>query len=361
MKVFMIHTLNAGTAWYRINEHAIALSNIEGIEVRMNHYDPTNLMGAWWEPQLITKEILDEFLYQFETWGPDVIVAQKFFSIEGLAFFQTCKDFWPMLTEVDDDFINVPCWNPAFSPQANGHYVAAMQLMESSAIVSSTPHLLGMLTEKYNPKGYCIPNGIDIKFWDDLPKADKHSGVRIGWAGATSHREDIEILLDVIPEVNKRFSNIQWAFMGGTAGLPEDLLKMDNVLLFKEWWPTNEYPRALKLKGFDIGLAPLRFHPFNLAKSNLRWLEYTACGIPTVASNIGHFKETLKHNEDVLLCDMPEQWIEGLCRLIESETLRKQIALNAKDSLIRDWDINKIAVKYAEILRQEVKLNEKAN
>jgi len=357
----MIHTLNAGTAWYRINEHAIALSKVDGVEVRLNHYDPTNLMGAWWEPQLINKELLDHFLYQFETWGPDIIVAQKFMCAEGLAFFEACKDFFPMLTEIDDDFINVPCWNPAFSPMANGHYIAALQLQKSTALICSTPHLLNLMKGLYNSKGHCIPNGIDIEFWDALPQADLHQGVRIGWAGATSHREDIEILMDVIPEVNKRHNNIQWAFMGGCGGLPGQLLELDNILLFKEWWPTNEYPKALKLKGFDIGLAPLKYHLFNLAKSNLRWLEYTACGIPTVASNVGHFKETLRHGEDALLCDDSEQWIEGLCLLIESESLRKRVANNARESLRRDWDINKIAVKYAAVLAEEVKAREKAN
>jgi len=354
MKVFFIHTLNAGTAWYRINGYAEHMSQIDGVEVRMNTYDPTNQIGAWWEPQLVNLPMLDQFLYQFETWGPDIVVMQKFMSPEGFAFHETCKEFWPVLTEVDDDFINVPCWNPAFSPQANAHYMAAMQLESTHALICSTPYLLDLFSKMYDKRGHVIPNGIDVEYWDNLPNPAKHSGINIGWVGAASHREDLKILVDVIPEVNKRYSDIQWLFMSG-GGIPDEIVEHPNVRFIREWWPANEYARAVKLKGFDIGLAPLLDHPFNKAKSNLRWLEYSAMGIPTVASEIGHFNETIRHTETGFVCSNTEEWIEHISQLVERECSRKDIGKAAKEDISKNWNLKDISKRYADILSQEVK------
>lgn len=355
-KIFMIHTLNAGTAWHRVQKFAVALSNIEDVEVRMNSYDSTNLMGAWWEPQLFDKQILETFMDSFEHWGPDIIVAQKFMTPVGLSFFETCKEFWPVLTEIDDDFINVPCWNPAFNPMADAHFYAVQQLQRSSAIICSTPYLRNFMKD-INPMGYVVSNGIDIDFWNQCPDPEKHNGVRIGWAGAASHREDLEILIDVIPIINKRYPAVKWVFMSG-AGIPDELIKYDNAIVCREWWPADEYPKRLKQKGFDIGLAPLKMHPFNLSKSNLRWLEYSACGIPTVASNIGHFAETIRNGENGYLCENADEWIQALSRLIEFSNYRRAMGDNARESVKSDWNINKMAENYLDILQKEVKKNE---
>ena len=52
----------------------------------------------------------------------------------------------------------------------------------------------------------------------------------------------------------------------------------------------SEYPRMFK--HFDVGIVPLNPVQFNLAKSNLKGLEYSAAGIPFVASRFGEYIRT---------------------------------------------------------------------
>ena len=49
--------------------------------------------------------------------------------------------------------------------------------------------------------------------------------------------------------------------------------------------PIERYPRALAALDLDLALAPVEQNLFNECKSNLRLLEYGACGFPVVCSD----------------------------------------------------------------------------
>ena len=55
--------------------------------------------------------------------------------------------------------------------------------------------------------------------------------------------------------------------------------------------PVTEFPDRLMRERFDIALAPLAANPFNEARSNLKFLEYSLAGAATVASAVGPFSD----------------------------------------------------------------------
>src|SRR5437899_12979401 len=65
-----------------------------------------------------------------------------------------------------------------------------------------------------------------------------------------------------------------------------------------------------------IGIAPLEKNAFNDAKSELKWLEYTALGIPTVASDFGPYKRAIGSGKDGFLTN--DNWELALTNLIEN-------------------------------------------
>jgi spore maturation protein CgeB len=99
---------------------------------------------------------------------------------------------------------------------------------------------------------------------------------------------------------------------------------------------------------WNIALAPLVDSSFNRAKSNLRWLETAALGIPCVASNVGHFKETIEHGRDGFLCDKSEDFVPALSRLIEKKSLRKTIGKKAKRKAAMQFTVDNVAKGYAD-------------
>lgn len=80
----------------------------------------------------------------------------------------------------------------------------------------------------------------------------------------------------------------------------------------------------------DINIAILQPSSFNDCKSEIKWLEAAAVGIPTVASNVQGFRDTLTDGYDILLCDAEAaSWIEKLELLITRPAMRARIGKQA--------------------------------
>jgi hypothetical protein len=84
---------------------------------------------------------------------------------------------------------------------------------------------------------------------------------------------------------------------------------------------------------FDLGIAPLVDNAFNRLKSDIKVLEYTAMGLPVVASSVEPYSDA----DQAILCN-PSEWYPTLRTLIQD-----QGALAAKKSATRDaaarlWD-----------------------
>ena len=55
----------------------------------------------------------------------------------------------------------------------------------------------------------------------------------------------------------------------------------------------GDYPKRLASLNLDLALAPLEDNTFNQCKSNLRLLEYGACGFPVVCSDVRPYQGDL--------------------------------------------------------------------
>ena len=114
----------------------------------------------------------------------------------------------------------------------------------------------------------------------------------------------------------------------------------------------DQYPKYLARQGFDIGIAPLADNAFNRGKSNLRWLEYSALKIPTVASNVGHFAETIRPGLDGILCDTPDDFTRELETLIKDRSLRWNLGQAAYDRVQSDFNVNGVVQQYKATLEE---------
>jgi glycosyltransferase involved in cell wall biosynthesis/ADP-heptose:LPS heptosyltransferase/predicted TPR repeat methyltransferase len=105
---------------------------------------------------------------------------------------------------------------------------------------------------------------------------------RVGWAGAQQHHADLEILIPVIEETAHE---VDWVFFG----MCLDALR-PYVREVHEFVPFEQYPAKLASLNLDLAVAPLDYHPFNEAKTNLRLLEYGILGWPVVCTDIHPYR-----------------------------------------------------------------------
>ncbi len=77
----------------------------------------------------------------------------------------------------------------------------------------------------------------------------------------------------------------------------------------------DKYPELLK---FDVGMIPLRDTPFNVAKSDIKGLEYAASGIPFIAAALPEYARLWADWEGCFhLAKRPKDWISGINRYLD--------------------------------------------
>lgn len=279
----------------------------------------------------------------------DAIVFQRVETRHALAAFYAMKDQFPnkpILSEIDDDIFDVAPYNPAsecLKPGSHLTQLAVDQFRNSDGIIVSTPYLKEVYSE-LNQNIYVVPNSIDIQKWDKAPRKKK-AGIRIGWIGSGSHSKDIEILDKVIDPICSRNRDVKFVFCSyfqdELQALPSFLKGRKNVQIVNKWVPILKYPAHMAAQDFDIGLAPLVDNKFNRGKSNLRWLEYSALGIPCVASEVQHFAETISAGKDGFLARTPDHFIAHIQELISNSKLRKTMGRAAHARMQKDFNIDR--------------------
>jgi glycosyltransferase involved in cell wall biosynthesis len=103
---------------------------------------------------------------------------------------------------------------------------------------------------------------------------------------------------------------------------------------------------------FDICIAPLRDNLFNHSKSSIKFLEYSALGIPGVYSRITPYKGVIEEGVNGFLATSLAEWEEHLVRLIENEELRTAMGASAQESVARDWLLSNHAQEWQSVYSQ---------
>lgn len=124
-----------------------------------------------------------------------------------------------------------------------------------------------------------VPNTIYGAKWLDLQALRRTSSKpRVGWGGGISHTGDLELIINVVKELA---NEVDWVFFG----MCPDVLR-PYIREFHPGVAIEHYPAKLASLNLDLAIAPLEDHPFNLAKSSLRLLEYGVLGYPVICTDI---------------------------------------------------------------------------
>lgn len=272
----------------------------------------------------------------------------------------------PFIVEVDDNYVDVPQWNEAYHSFKNGssyRRIALDCMRTADAIMVTTPHL-GSTYLNFNDNVYVIENSLDFKGdrkfigWDKV-SVRKHKGTRIGWIGGRAHFNDLMMVAPVLRDILVRNPEVKLCLVNSALResckrleIPYPFEGLKNVHYADRSVAINRYAAFAASFGFDIGIAPLVDCNFNRSKSNLRWLEYSALSIPTVATNIGHYKETVRPGQDGLLVDNnADQWSSAINSLIEDRYARETIGRNAGKRVRKDFNVSRNSPKYLKLLK----------
>jgi ubiquinone/menaquinone biosynthesis C-methylase UbiE/glycosyltransferase involved in cell wall biosynthesis len=367
LRVWMGPTQPPGDAYYRMIGFAEKMRKMSDTEVGYETFSWKSNDGCsdWQTKILMSDDGEISSSIAFDTLCKlikvaDPLVFQVTYFEDVLTLFESIKDFHKdkkLITECDDWIFDIPAYNVAsnpYKPNSDKEKIADQQFRLSDAIIVSTSFLKEALSTMYPDKAiHVIPNAIDFDLWDNVKgdgvmTAKKDGVVRLGFSGCGNHGGDLEMIKPVLLKLLEDFPNLEIVISAEFECFKD--VKHERFIVPGRWVDIMSYPSMIKGWDLDIGIAPLRDNQFNRSKSNLRWLEYSALGIPTVASRVRPFTESIHQAVDGVLCSTKQEWYSALKQLIEDADLRKTIGASAYERVKKDFNMDEVAKKYRDLL-----------
>jgi hypothetical protein len=239
-----------------------------------------------------------------------------------------------IVVELDDDLLNVPSTNsaysqiqPRFNPTENIKWLRDA-IGNCDVLTVSTPELAKRYASTRH-QTFVVRNGVPASMLEQqartLSRERGHHELNrdrvIGWAGYTgTHAGDLEVtshaLADIVGVDRTNGRTVSFRNIGPRDGLSRALGLFDGDIEASGWLDPEMY--RLALGEIDIAIVPLADTGFNRAKSALKALEFAAAGVPVVASKLPEFVELQKAGMPIwLVKDRRREWHGALQRLLD--------------------------------------------
>lgn len=265
-----------------------------------------------------------------------IIVLQQAFGSDWASQIRRWQDKGIKVLYEIDDYIHgvhkIPghAGATAFSKSKLPLYEMCMRA--SDGLLCSTK----FLTERYrkfNDKAWVCRNGIEgYRYRDlELPKRDT---THIGWAGGEGHQASVFPWVRQVENLMDEDDSIRFFCVG--LDFVKDMKKENQGRAVHIPFVLMElFPGVLC--NFDIALAPAGKNHFFRAKSDLRWLECGALGIPLVADPIVY--SGIEHGKTGMIANDINEAYQGIRRLVREPARREEIGLQVRDYVLNNRTI----------------------
>lgn len=295
---------------------------------------------------------IDNHLFEEMVGMCDVILVQRAYHEDILLTIKSLmKKDAIMVYDVDDSYFDMHYKHESkkeFESEENNLIIRAF--CKAADVVTTTTEYIANVYRRYAKRVEVLPNCIDFSEWDkhyearqkylkeqkpELP--DNH--VAIGFHGGESHHYDIAMISMALCHLLRTRNNVFFYTVGFDVKQYFEFNPYQNKILCLPG-VYNAKTFGQTLVEFDIGIAPLMDTEFNRCRSAIKFCEYSALGIPTVATNIKPYAGVIEHNVTGLLTrNTKTDWINHLTRLIDKPELRTALGENARKFVKKHYDI----------------------
>ena len=226
----------------------------------------------------------------------------------------------------------------------------------SNIIYVSTNYLKLKLKEEINNKNI-YSNDIVFSFNKNLliknmGEEKKKNKFIIGYMGSKSHNEDIKMITNAIIKLLLKYDYVYFE-IAGSVKVPKVFYENNKIKnRFKYYGSFSPYKKWInKLNSFqwDLGLAPCKINNFNNCKSPIKYIEYSLCNIPVIASNIDFYEKIIIDNYNGFLIE-DYNWFFLIDNIISNKLILKDILKNSKQYCEENFSFKKITTKIYELL-----------
>lgn len=208
-------------------------------------------------------------------------------------------------------------------------------------VLTSTP-AIEEYAKRFNDKVINIPVTIDTVKYTPKEKYDTEK-ITLGWSGSVSTSPYLHLLDNMLLELHKKHDFK--LFVMGDPNFKIEGLEIEAI-------PWKEEYEVSTIRRFDIGLYPLPHDNWVHGKGGGKALQYMAAGVPTVATAVGANFKIIENGVSGYLVKMDEEWLDRIEKLMESETLRKQIGQKGAKIVQDHFSVHANKEVYLSVLRE---------
>lgn len=233
----------------------------------------------------------------------------------------------PTVVEFDDAIYLTP-----------GHGRKLPRLWARADLVIVGNRFLAEVARPHARRLVVIPTTVDPRRYDAALAAQRarrerrpDGPLRVGWIGLRYNFPYLEALAEPLR-----------GLAGGaelrviSSGLPDGPAFAGITLVHRPW---SEASEAAELAACDVGVMPLPDSEWARGKCALKLLQSMAAGVPVVASPVGVNADIVRHGENGLLAETPDEWRAALAALASDPELRRRLGEAGRATVEADFSL----------------------
>lgn len=187
-----------------------------------------------------------------------------------------------------------------------------------------------------------LPTVIDLKRYQ-MRRINDNARFTIGWIGSPTTTIYLKPVLPLLRELHT-----QLGIRVVLVGADKDQFSHEPF----EFFPWSENTEVKSIQTFDVGIMPLPDTPWAKGKCGYKLIQYMACGVPVVASNMGANKDIIDHGLQGFLTTTLKDWYEAIMALYMSADLRKSMSLESRNYVEKRYHLGITAPVLEKYLRR---------
>jgi glycosyltransferase involved in cell wall biosynthesis len=229
---------------------------------------------------------------------------------------------------VETDFLHEILTSIGKSPMslesAQVSFLERLAVQAASSVLCCSEHDKARIMDLYggrSSKFLVVENGIEDEFFQPV-EPFKFPDPTVLFLGSFNHSPNLYaidwIVQQVVPRVQRIAPKTKFVFVGsGSVELP----RVNESMVIRDVKDVRPY-----IRGAQVGLATV----FHGSGSRLKILEYSACGLPVIASTKGIEGLDLEPDSEVLVANDPDSVATAIIELLTDRYLAMQLAANAQ-------------------------------
>ncbi len=243
---------------------------------------------------------------------------------------------------LDDNILDLNLerpWEPFPKPETRA--VVRFFLQAADSAIVSTPALRERL-RPLNARIEVVPNALDDRLFPNqhVPRTRRAETV-VGYMGTLTHDRDLMLVVEPLRRALRRNRNLRLELVGLLADPRLAQLFAGLPVAFRDPRNDHTYPRFVTWMrnnlAWDLAIAPLEDTPFTSAKSDLKFLDYSALSFPSLLSDVRPYQDApLSDGLARLVPNEPDAWADALDELVGNDEARLRLAERAYEHVSRE-------------------------